>query len=77
MADVQEFRGNIKAIENALRHVRADELLVIQADVIDETMEFLSKVLTVNGSAHEIDLVEAVEVPTPDAAVYYASQIVD
>jgi len=77
VADVQEFRGNIKAIESALQHVRAGELLVLQADMIDETMEFLAKYLTVEGTGHEIDLVDALEIPSPDSAVYYASQIVD
>ena len=44
VADVQEFRGNIRAIETALRHARPGELLVVQADKIDETMEFLRQV---------------------------------
>ncbi len=75
--EVQEFRGNIRAIESALRHVRAGDLLVVQADMIDETMVFLNKFFEVNGSAQEIELLEAIELPTPDAAVYYATQIVD
>ncbi len=77
VADIQEFQGNIRAIQNALRHVRSGELLVIQADVIDEAMDFLNKYLAAHGSAHEIDLMQAIEVPSPDAAIYYASQIVD
>ena len=77
VADVQEFKGNIRAIESALKHVRPGELLVVQADKIDETMEFLHKFLAAGDKGHEIDLVEAMEVPSPDAAIYYASQIVD
>jgi cyanophycin synthetase len=77
VSDIQEFQGNIKAIESALRHVRAGELLVVQADKIDETMDFLHRYLAAHTSGHEIDLMEAIEVPTSDAAVYYASQIVD
>jgi cyanophycin synthetase len=77
VTDVQQFKGNIRAIENALRHVRPGELLVVQADKIDETMEFLHKFLAAGDKGHEIDLVEALEVPSPDAAIYYASQIVD
>ena len=77
VADVQEFRGNIRAIESALRHVRPGELLVVQADKIDETMEFLRKYLAATGAGHEIDLLDAIEMPSPDATIYYASQIVD
>src|SRR5262249_49131303 len=75
--DVQDFQGNIKATESALRYVRAGELLVLQADMIDETMEFLNRFLAANGTAHEIDLFEAIDQPTSDASSYYASQIVD
>jgi cyanophycin synthetase len=77
VADIQQFKGNIRAIESALRHVRPGELLVVQADMIDETMTFLDKYLAATGAGHEIDLSEAIEVPSPDAAVYYASQVVD
>ncbi len=77
VADIQEFRGNIRAIESALRHVRSGELLVVQADKIDETMDFLHKFLAASGNGHEIDLLEAIDVSTSDAAVYYATQIVD
>lgn len=77
VADIQEFRGNIRAIESALRHVHSGELLVVQADKIDETMDFLHKFLAASGNGHEIDLLEAIDVSTSDAAVYYATQIVD
>ena len=76
VSDVQEFRGNINAIESALKDVRAGELLVVQADKIDETMNFLSRYLAVNTTGHEIGLLEAID-GTPETAVYYASQIVD
>ncbi|MBI3836643.1 MAG: cyanophycin synthetase [Planctomycetia bacterium] len=77
VSEVQEFRGNIKAIESALRHVRSGELLVLQADKVDETMDYLARLLTAQAGGREIDLEQALEVPTSDAAVYYASQIVD
>ncbi len=75
--DVQQFKGNIRAIESALRHVRPGELLVVQADKIDETMEFLHKFLAAGDKGHEIDLVEALETPSPEAGIYYAAQTVD
>ena len=77
VTDIQDFQGNIKAIENALRHVRPGDLLVMQADMIDETMDFLTRFLAAHGSGHEIDLLEALDAPSPDSAIYYASQIVD
>jgi cyanophycin synthetase len=77
VADVQQFQGNVKAIESALRHLRPGELLVVQADKIDETMDFLQRFLAACGPSHEIDLREAIEAPVPDSAIYYATQIVD
>ena len=77
VTDIQDFKGNIRAIESALRHARAGDLLVVQADKIDETMDFLRKYLAATGTGHEIELADAVDVPTSDAAIYYASQIVD
>ncbi len=78
--EVHEHKGNIKAIESALKHARPGELLVVQADMIDETMEFLHRYLAASGAGHEIDLAEAIHAETPAseaAAVYFASQIVD
>jgi cyanophycin synthetase len=75
--EVQNFQGNIKAIECALREAQAGELLVLQADVIDETMNFLAKYLAASGSGQEIDLSQAIDLSPSEAADYYASQIVD
>ncbi len=75
--EVQDFQGNIRAIEFALRHTRAGDLLVLQADKIDETMDFLSRYLVAQAGGHEIDLQQALEVLTGDQAERYASQIVD
>ncbi len=77
VSDVQEFQGNIKAIRSALRHVRSGELLVLQADKVDETMDYLTRLLTAQAGGHEIDIEQALEIPTSDAAIYYASQVVD
>jgi cyanophycin synthetase len=77
VSDVQEFRGNIKAIESALRNVQSGELLVLQADKVDETMDYLTRLLTAQAGGHEIDLEQALEVPADEAGVYYASQVVD
>ncbi len=75
--DIQEFHGNIKAIESALRHARPSELLVVQADKIDETMDFLARLLIAHAGGHEIDLQQAIDIPSLDTTIDYASQIVD
>lgn len=75
--EVQNFQGNIKAIECALREAQAGELLVLQADVIDETMNFLAKYLAAGGLGQEIDLSQAIDLSPSETAAYYASQIVD
>jgi cyanophycin synthetase len=62
-SDVLEIRGALKAVEQALERVRPGELLLIQADVIDETVEFIKRYLASRVSGREIDLAEAVEVP--------------
>ena len=49
----------------------------IRADRPAFLMEFLRNFLAAGANGHEIDLIEAMEVPSPDAAIYYASQIVD
>jgi cyanophycin synthetase len=77
VSDVQEFRGNIKAIESALRNVRSGELLVLQADKVDETMDYLTRLLTAQAGGHEIDLEQALEVSASEVGIYYASQVVD
>jgi len=74
--EVQNFQGNIKAIECALREARPGDLVVLQADVIDETMEFLTRFLAASGGRHEIDL-RQLDITTPHTAEYYASQVVD
>jgi cyanophycin synthetase len=44
--DVIEVVGSVKAVEAALRSAQAGDLLLIQADVIDETVEFMQKYLS-------------------------------
>jgi cyanophycin synthetase len=61
-AEVLEIRGALKAVEQALERVRPGELLLIQADVIDETVEFIKRYVASRVPGREIDLAEAVEV---------------
>jgi cyanophycin synthetase len=57
--DIQEVRGAVKAIETALHKVRPGELLLLQADTIDETIDFVQRHLVASGVGREIDLCEA------------------
>ncbi|HEX3999731.1 MAG TPA: cyanophycin synthetase [Pirellulales bacterium] len=82
--DIQEIRGAVTAIETALRTVRLGELLMIQADTIDETVAFLQHYLATHTDGREIDLREALAVARPvaaeasaDAAIALAVQGVD
>ena len=75
VSDVQEFKGNLKAIESVLREARAGDLLVIQADVVDEVMVFLNRFLATSGAGHEIDLTDAINGQADPS--YLASQITD
>ena len=66
--EIQEVRGAVTAIETALRTVRPGELLMIQADTIDETVAFLQHYLATHADGREIDLREALAVGRPVAA---------
>jgi cyanophycin synthetase len=57
-----EVRGALKAVEAALANVRPGELLLIQADKIGETVDFVRQYLTSRGAGHEISLNVALEI---------------
>ncbi|HXT59130.1 MAG TPA: cyanophycin synthetase [Pirellulales bacterium] len=65
--EIVEVQGALAAVETALQTAQAGELLVIQADVVDETVEFVRKYLHERVSGREIDLRQAVE-PAPSDA---------
>jgi cyanophycin synthetase len=85
--DVQEILGAVKAVEAALRGVRPGELLLVQADEVDETVNFIKSYLATSESCREIDMIEAMQVPKPievpatpvpsAGATVYASPVVD
>jgi cyanophycin synthetase len=43
--DIQDFQGNLAAIEAGLQFAQPGELILIQADTIDETVQFLRRYL--------------------------------
>lgn len=49
--------------------MRPGQLLLVQADVIDETVDFIKQYLISEGSGNEIDLIRALEVPSNSTVV--------
>ncbi len=56
---VQEMHGSVNAVEAALKDVRAGDLLLVQADVVDETLDFVKAYLASGVPGREIDLNDA------------------
>jgi cyanophycin synthetase len=77
VTEILEVRGAVKSVESALNIVQKDELLVVQADVIDETVEFVWRQISGGTPGSEISLeqalavrpVEPIAVEVPVAAV--------
>jgi len=72
VSDVSDFQGALKATETVLRVARPGDLLVIQADDIDTTMDFIHRYLGTNADAREIGLTEAVESAKPQESALFA-----
>jgi cyanophycin synthetase len=66
--EVREVQGAVKAMESALAAVHPGELLLMQADEIEESVAFMRRYLAAGGVGREIDLSEAVAIAQPDAA---------
>jgi cyanophycin synthetase len=66
---IHEHPGALKCVEEALRAVRAGDLLVVQADEVDETLAFIRRYLDAGVPGREIDLTEAMESQPADAVV--------
>lgn len=57
--EIEELRGAVKAMEHALATVKPGELLLLQADVIDESVEFMRHFLACTMEAQEVTLEQA------------------
>jgi cyanophycin synthetase len=54
--EVYDFVGWEKAVEHALNLIKAGELMLLQADTIDETVQYLQRAIEHNQLGREIDL---------------------
>jgi cyanophycin synthetase len=57
--DIQEIRGAVLAVEASLSMAQPGDLLLIQADTVDETMDFMREKLLKPQHAREIQMIEA------------------
>jgi UDP-N-acetylmuramyl tripeptide synthase len=62
---VEEVQGAIAALEHALATARPGELLLIQVDLVDETIELMRRQLVSGVSCRQIDLREALALTRP------------
>src|SRR6185437_17087344 len=56
---IEEVQGAIAALEHALATARPGELLLVQVDLVDETIELMRRHLASGTSCRQIDLREA------------------
>jgi cyanophycin synthetase len=80
-SEVMEVQGAVKSVETALAMVQPGELLVIQADVVDETVEYVFRQLAAGMPGRQITFSEAVAaagrkpaVTTPNSASATATE---
>ncbi len=78
--EIQEIQGAVKSIETAIAAVQPGELLVVQADVVDETVEYVFRQLAAGLPGRQIGFAEALAgaarkpaVSTPNAAATHAA----
>jgi cyanophycin synthetase len=65
--EVAEIRGSIAAVERVLATVEPGELLLLQADEIDTTVNYLKQYLAAHPDVRQVEL--AVDVPSPAVEV--------
>ncbi|HWB09978.1 MAG TPA: cyanophycin synthetase [Pirellulales bacterium] len=63
--DIVEIQGAVPAVEAALRAAQPGELLVIQADEVDETVDFVKQYVSRRVPGREIELNEALAAAGP------------
>ncbi len=63
------YHGSNTAVEAALKCLRQGDLLVVQADTIDGTLDFVKSYLAAGVPGREIDLTEAMEIQPGDVVL--------
>jgi len=72
---VLEVKGAVKAVEAALKMLAPGDLLLLQADVIDETVDFVRGYLEKNLVGREVGVIKAFHaIPEP---VAFAADSID
>ena len=61
--EIIDVRGGLKAVEEAFSLVRPGELLVLQPDIIEDTIGYLQQICSTDVAGREIDFDTAVVVP--------------
>jgi cyanophycin synthetase len=74
-SQIEEIKGWANAMRHALRTVPVGELLLIQADVVDETVDFVKRYLKTRADGREISLDEALDavLPATEPATVFAA----
>jgi cyanophycin synthetase len=67
--EIHEVQGAVKSVEMALSAVQPGELLVVQADVVDETVEYVFRQLASGLPGRQISFNEAIAAAAHKAAV--------
>jgi cyanophycin synthetase len=65
--EIHDFQGWQRAVNETLKMIQPGELLLVQADVIDEAMQYLRDAFTHQSATRELDLDSAIK-PTPSPA---------
>jgi cyanophycin synthetase len=67
--EIKEVKGALAAVEHSLSAVRPGELLLLQVDLVEETIELVSRCLERNASMREVNLEQALASLRRPAAV--------
>ncbi len=75
--EVYDFIGWEKAFEHALTLIKAGDLMLLQADTIDDTVQYLQRAMEHNQLGREIDLTSALETnPTTGSSTHESAPAV-
>jgi hypothetical protein len=75
VAEIQEIRGGVKAVEVALHQAGPGQLILIQPDKIDETLDYVRQYVAHRAAGNEIDLNSALATAQPAEAL--AGEVID